>query len=156
MEKYPEYTASCADPACVATAFNEEHALYQGWDVVEGALFCPSHRQQAARKALAVAETDRLRRVVSDRRRHRNEEVARRNFSAAEYRAWDEFQSDMADFHKKTGKLAPEVLRTMTPMAWRIEYREKGRIDMEKTADALFELEKKARETRKWLLGRVE
>ncbi len=138
------YEAHCADLSCVTKALNEEHALHQGWLVLDGQLWCPVHGTYRAFVARREERKEKIRQQIDRQRMHRNEIVAKKQFSAAEYRAWDEFQSDLADYHKKTGKLAPEVLRTMTPVAWHNEYAQKGRIDVEATA-ANFEETKVAR-----------
>lgn len=156
MRETEDRSGQCSEPGCVAFRFDQAAALGEGWDMVEGALFCPDHKGFAARQALAVAEMTRQRARIDELRAKRNAEKAKRWLKPSDYRAWDEFQSDLANFHKKTGKLAPAALRTLDPVKFTEQYRKTGRIDIELVADSLFEAENRAAETRKWLLGRVE
>ncbi len=136
--------AKCYEAYCSYGTTTAEAALGAGWQEVDGQLYCPLHGPNRAFVARREAKKEAIRVQIDRQRMHRNEIVARKQFSAAEYRAWDEFQSDLADYHKKSGKLAPEVLRTMTPAAWLSEFKQKGRIDVEATA-ANFEETKIAR-----------
>jgi hypothetical protein len=130
----------CGDSTCGVSAPNLEAAAAAGWREVGEAIYCAVHYYGPYREA----KKEKIRAQIEARQRHHDKEVAKKMFSAAEYRAWDQFQSDMADYHKKTGKLAPSVLRTMRPTEWLGEFKEKGRIDIEATA-ANFEEVKIAR-----------
>lgn len=135
----------CHDQSCqVEYAGSLEEACSVGWGLVSEFTFCPLHMGPAGFVARREAKKEVMRAQIEAQQAHRNKEVALKHFSAAEYRAWDQFQSDLADYHKKTGKLAPAVLRTMRPMNWLGEYKEKGRIDIAKTAE-YFEQAKVAR-----------
>lgn len=146
----------CSDGGCGFTVPTEMVAEAGGWDRVEGEWFCALHRQEAARRALAVAETERMRAKITEFRRARNEVRAKNTLGPAVYRAWDEFQSDMVNFHRETGKPAPAALRVLDPAKFAKIYAAKGRIDVEEAVKLAEEAEKKANETRRWLLGRVE
>jgi len=130
----------CTDSNCIAEQATIDEAVGLGWSMVGYFPWCPLH----AYSALREAKKEAVRQQIEARQRHHNDRVARNRFTAADYRAWDEFQSDLANFHKKTGKLAPKVLRLMTPVVWLSEYQQKGRIDVEASA-ANFEEVKVAR-----------
>lgn len=151
-----EHDGKCADPGCVAFKFDTDAALREGWDVVEEQLYCPLHRETAARQAFIAAEDRRVRLRIEELRSRRNKEHAKTWLTADEYRKWDEFQSDLVNFHQNNGKLAPAVLRTLDAKKWRDQYKKTGRIDVEAESVALFKAEARAAETRKWLMGRVE
>lgn len=148
-------SGECEDEGCLEFRFDTDAALREGWDSVEGRLYCPLHRQEAARRALAAAEVRRMQETIGRLRRERHEREAKAGLSPAEYRAWDEFQSDLVNFHKTHGKLAPAVLRTMDPRRWLAHYGETGRIDIDQVADELFAKEEAARKTRDWLMHRL-
>jgi hypothetical protein len=130
----------CTDSNCIAEQATIDEAVGLGWSMIGYFPWCPLH----AYGALREAKKEAVRQQLEVRAHRRNQEVAKKHFTAAEYRAWDEFQSDLADFHKKHQKLAPKVLRLMSPMVWLGEYKEKGRIDVEASA-ANFEEVKVAR-----------
>ena len=127
--------ARCADPNCYYAAFNEEHALHTGWAVVEGELFCPLHHAQARMKANRAAQKDQVRRSHHDSQ-------AKKGFTAAEYAQWDKFQSDLADYHRKTGKLAPKPLRLMNPFQWLYLTKKRGPIDVEAEVQRMDQAQK--------------
>lgn len=131
----------CSDGGCPLNMPTADSAVSVGWRVVEDKLFCPLHWYGAQRVAEKGAERER----ITTARARRNDEVAQKHLSAVNYRAWDQFQSDMADYHKETGKLAPKVLREMTPMAWAQEYGQKGRLDVKATAEYFERAEKTAK-----------
>ena len=116
--------ARCADQLCSYGALNEEHALWTGWAVVEGELYCPLHHAQARMKASRAAQKEHV------QRRH-HDSAAKKGFTSAEYAGWDKFQSDLADYHKKHGKLAPKPLRMMNPFQWLYLTKKRGPIDVE-------------------------
>lgn len=144
----------CSDEGCLDTLALGLGIGDTGWDLVEGEAYCPLHRQEAARRALAAAETRRMQERINALRRERNEKLAKTGLSAAEYRAWDEFQGDLVNFHRDHGKLAPVQLRTLDPVRWRAIHTEKGRIDVEAEAEGLFQVEQAAQRTRDWLMNR--
>lgn len=144
----PEF---CHDESC-QTEIDEtlEVACSLGWDLVEEFTYCPLHRQEAARRAFATAEMERIR----ARQAQENRKNAKVTLNAEEYRQWDNFQSDLANFHKKYGKLAPAMLRTMDAKTFIQNVKASGPIDIEEVADRMFEAEKEADKTRAWLMGR--
>ena len=145
----------CHDESCqVETGLTLEQACAQGWDLIEDFTYCPLHRQEAARRALRAHEDARLRELAVKMRAERNAHRAATCLTRTEYRAWDEFQSDLANFHREHGKPAPAALRTLDPRRWRDQYAKTGRIDVELAADSLSEAEKRAEATRAWLLER--
>lgn len=153
LDEHPE---KCAEGGCVHTCASPEEAMALGWDLIEGELYCSLHRQVASRRALQAIELRHLRDRAIEFRRARNHLHARQGLSEKEYRKWDEFQSDLANFHKKHGKLAPEVLRTLDHVRWLKIYQAKGKIDVEGTSAVLFEKEAKANATRDWLFHRLD
>ena len=139
--------ASCDATGCADFRFDLDAALREGWTEVEEALYCPLHGSVYAYVAKKAAQRAGIDAQISARRRYKDNQVALKYLSAADYRAWDEFQSDMANFHRKHRKLAPKVLRTMRPMEWKQEYAQKGRIDIEATAE-YFEHAEEQRQAR--------
>jgi hypothetical protein len=138
----------CHDQSCqVEFPGSLEQACSQGWHLIAEFTYCPLHYYGPYREA----KKERVRADLTAQRRHHEEQVARKMFSAAEYRAWDQFQSDLADFHRDTGKLAPKVLREMMPGTWIQEFKQKGRIDVQKTADWYANAEKTKMERLKGL-----
>jgi hypothetical protein len=135
---------------CAAFRFDVDAALREGWDQVEGRLYCDLHAPVEARKALAARELEILRARTAAKHRLK----AKKALNADDYRAWDEFQSDLADYHRASGKPAPAVLRTLDPLVFKAQYRQNGRIDIHEVAHALHEREDRATETRNWLLER--
>jgi hypothetical protein len=137
----------CSDPGCVAFRFDVDAALREGWLRVEERLYCDLHGPYAAfvyvRKLRQ--EEDRAKKFDTE---------AKKTLNRRDYRAWDEFQSDLADFHKKTGRLAHERIRTMQPREFMKIHGERGRIDIEAEENVLLEAEKKAQATREWLMRR--
>jgi hypothetical protein len=126
------------------------------WEVIDGSPWCALHRAEKTRSMLKFEEWQRLMAQVAELRAKRNAEHAKRWLTAADYRKWDEFQSDLVNFHRNNGKLAPRALRTLDPVKFIAIYEAHGRIDIEAESVALFEAEKRADETRKWLMNRVE
>jgi hypothetical protein len=137
----------CADPFCIAATPYPDLAQAAGWGEAAGKLYCGLHWYTAYREA----KKEKVRADLTAQRRHHEDQVARKMFSAAEYRAWDQFQSDLADYHRDTGKLAPKVLREMNPSMWVTEFKQKGRIDVQKTADWYANAEKTKMERLKGL-----
>jgi hypothetical protein len=135
-------------PGAVTEAF--------GWEIIDGGPWCPLHRAEKARTMLKFEEWKRLREQVAKLRAKRNAHAAKNVLGPHMYRKWDEFQSDLVNFHRNNGKLAPAALRTLDPKKFAGIYAVHGRIDVEAESVKLFEAEAKAAETRKWLLGRVE
>jgi hypothetical protein len=148
--------SKCADDGCLEFRFDDDAALREGWDLIEDRLFCPLHRPGAARQALQAAELTRFRAWKEKRQAERNAKGARAGLSASGYAAWDQFQSDLADYHREHGKLAPAALRLMEPRKWLAFYARQGRIDVALAAESLEGAEQRANDTRDWLLRRVE
>lgn len=149
-----EGSGTCSEEGCTAFKFDTDAALREGWDLIEGELFCDLHRPQAARRALAAAEMKRIRERIEELRAERSQSVAKRTLTTAEYAKWAEFQQDLKDFQRAHGKLAPVQLRVLEPVKWRDQYAKAGRIDVELVADSLFEAEERAQRTRDWLMNR--
>jgi hypothetical protein len=124
------------------------------WDFIEMQAWCPLHRAEKARSMLMAAEEKRLREQVAKLRVKRNAVEAKNVLGPYMYRKWDEFQSDLVNFHRNNGKLAPAALRTLDPKKFTAIYAAHGRIDVEAESVALFKAEAKAAETRKWLMER--
>lgn len=137
--------AHCADPYCSYGALNEEHALWTGWAIVEGELFCPLHHMQARMKRQREALMDEI-------TTRANEITARKNLDKGWYAAWDEFQSDLADFHRATGKHAHKNVRMMTPQQFRDEYRRAGRINVKNAHESAVTAENAWKEQMKRVL----
>jgi hypothetical protein len=76
-----------------------------------------------------------MREQVASARANRDEEVAKKHLTTAEYAAWHEFQQDLVNFQRQNGRRPPSVLRDMRPMNWVQEFRDKGRIDVKATDD---------------------
>lgn len=148
--------SKCADDGCVEFRFDDEAALREGWDVVDDAPFCPLHRAEAASRALREAEVKRLKGLIEARKARTNALDAKAGLSASGYAAWDQFQADLADYHREHGKLAPAALRLMEPRKWLVFYARQGRIDVALAAEAMEGAENRANSTRDWLLRRVE
>jgi hypothetical protein len=138
--------SQCEQPHCTEFRFDEDAAVRAGWSWVDGKWMCPFHGPMAAlnhRRDLART----AQRVAQDA------SAAKRLFNAADYRAWDEFQSDLANFHRDHGKLAPKELRDMRPGEWVQQYRQLGRIDIEKSAEGLEKVAKAREAARQRLAG---
>ena len=148
--------SKCADDGCVEFKFDDAAALREGWDLIEDKLFCPLHRTEAARRALQEAEMQRLTALMEAKKAARNAYAAKAELSASGYAAWDQFQSDLADYHRDHGKLAPKALRLMEPRKFLAFYAKRGRIDVALAAEAIEAAENRANGTRDWLLGRVQ
>lgn len=143
-------SGQCMTGGCAAFRFDVDAALREGWDQVEGRLYCDLHAPVEARKALAARELEILRARTAAKHRLK----AKKALNADDYRAWDEFQSDLADYHRASGKPAPAVLRTLDPLVFKAQYHQNGRIDVDEVAHVLHEREDRATETRNWLLER--
>lgn len=143
---------TCADSGCAAQAFNEEHALYQGWSVVGGALFCPLHGSIAARQVRNQRRILELRELVDAKKAEELQKEAKSWLSARDRLAWDEFQEQLVNFHKKFGKLAPRQLRLLDPQSWLARHTQTGPINVEHEALSLEEAENKPqnRSKRSW------
>lgn len=146
MKNRNEDAAKCSTGGCVATSLHDVSALATGWYVVEGQLYCALHGPYVALRSAREAGIGR-------KRAFRNTEVAKKWLSPAELRAWDQFQSDLADYHKKHGKLAHKELRTMTPRVFAWEFSQKGRINVELSTESLESQERQARDTLRGLGG---
>ena len=121
-----------------------EHLGLYGWELIpesDGDTYCPLHAPVARLRARRTAAQD-------IQRAYHNERVAKKMLSAAEYRAWDEFQADLANYHRETGKLAHRELRMMNPGTWVQSYRQLGRLDIEKSCEGLVAQEKLQQERR--------
>lgn len=101
----------CAGPGCTVNVPDELVARAAGWHKLGEAWYCGIHlargRSNAREAELRLRQEEQLREV--------HEKLAKTGLSAAEYRAWDEFQANLARYHKKHGKLAPKQLRLMGP-----------------------------------------
>lgn len=144
----------CPMEFCSYGAATEDTAMAVGWGRINDQLYCPLHYGPVARSAKLLEDLRRLQLRVEELRRARNNRIAKEELTRADYRAWDQFQSDLADYHKKTGKLAPKQLRNLDPQTWWEYYRKRGRIDVEIEVANLEASERKANETREWLARR--
>lgn len=132
---------ACEQAHCTEFMFDEDAAVRVGWAIVEGQWFCAFCAPMATLNSRRAAQ-------VGAQRQMSNASAARRLLNAEEYRAWDEFQSDLANFHRDHGKLAPAELRAMRPGEWVQGYRAVGRIDVEKSAENFEKLHKEQEATR--------
>ena len=144
-------SGQCMTGGCAAFRFDVDAALREGWDQVEGRLYCDLHAPVEARKALAARELEIPEGLVPPQN---TELKAKKALNADDYRAWDEFQSDLADYHRASGKPAPAVLRTLDPLLFKAQYAKNGRLDIHEVAHILHEREDRANKTRNWLLER--
>lgn len=147
-------SVKCSMEYCSAGAKDEAIAAGVGWEQVENKFYCPLHAPTAVRTARLLGEIRRLRLRAEELQRSRANQIAKKYLTAADYRAWDQFQGDLADYHRNTGNLAPQQLRSLSPQDWHGYYRKNGRIDVQATADELIEAERKANATREWILRR--
>jgi hypothetical protein len=114
----------CSDPGCPAFRFDPDAALREGWHEVDGEPYCPLHGGIASRKARQAHQAEELRARLA-------KPAAKKELPDGDYRAWNEFQSDLADYHKKHGRPAHPALRTLDHRQWLRTYRATGRIDVE-------------------------
>lgn len=154
MTEVPGGSAQCSDDGCLEFRYDADAALREGWDVVEGKPYCPLHRQEAARRELKAAEIERMRERIEKIRAERHDAEALTELAQLDYARWDEFQRDLADYHKAHGELAPTVLRLMNCRDWLKNYRKLGRIDVELASESLREADSRASATRNWLMRR--
>ena len=125
---------TCRSADCFEAVVNEEHALWRGWQLIEGEVWCPLHAPQESRRVRKIHDRELL-----DHRA--NEITARETLDKGWYAAWDEFQSDLADFHRATGRHAHKNVRMMTPQQFRDEYRRAGRINVKNAHEAAHSAE---------------
>ena len=137
----------CSDPGCVAFRFDVDAALREGWLRVEERLYCDLHGPYAA-----FVHVRKLRQ--EEDRAKKFDDAAKKTLNRRDYRAWDEFQSDLADFHKRTGRLAHERIRELQPREFMQIHSTGGRIDIESAEEHIHAAEDKAAATRKWLMER--
>jgi hypothetical protein len=156
MSEVSEGSGKCADPGCLEYRFDVSAALREGWDEVEGGLFCPLHRAAAARRALKTAELAQFKARADAFRVQRHELEAKTCLTTPDYARWNEFQQELTRFHKRHGKLAPAALRLLDPRKWLAHTAKNGEINVEKEAEGLYAAEERAEATRSWLIGRVE
>jgi septal ring factor EnvC (AmiA/AmiB activator) len=138
---------SCSGPGCAAFRFDTDAALREGWMRVAGDTYCDLHAPYAAYAYVRAVRQEEQRAKKSDAE-------AKKTLNRRDYRAWDEFQSDLADFHKEHGRLAHERIRTMQPRDFLKIHAERGRINVQEAEDQLQEAENKAQATREWLMRR--
>jgi hypothetical protein len=122
--------AQCEAEGCVEFRFDVDAAVGVGWEVVNGKLYCPCHAGPEGFQARREAKRE-------DLIRRTNKIIAKNNLSAGDYRAWDEFQADLANFHRDHGRPAHRELRIMPPSAFIARRRSLGRIDIALADDAL-------------------
>lgn len=132
MHPSQEFGVGCPGDDCWNGYGNAVLAEAMGWIQVGDKLYCPDHGPLAALQERRAAEKQA-------QRAHHNQKVAKKMLSPAEYRAWDEFQADLANFHREHGRLAHKELRTMNPGKWVQTYRQLGRIDIALSTQGLEE-----------------
>jgi hypothetical protein len=120
----------CSDPGCQEFRFDPDAALREGWHEVDEAPYCPLHGGIASRRARKAAQGEELRAAIEKRK-------AATALSPGMYREWDLFQSALADYHKKHGRLAPQALRMLDHRSWLRLHTETGPFDVEKLAASL-------------------
>ena len=130
---------TCADDGCAASEVFRESALALGWLEAGGKLYCPGHGAIQEHRTRMEAESERL--AV-----RANKIWAKEYLSAGDYLAWDEFQSDLVNFHRETGRLAHRELRILSPHAFIRRHRVTGRIDI-RLSDESMQAAEKAYET---------
>jgi hypothetical protein len=142
--------SQCSDPGCAEFRFDADAALREGWGLLDDEPYCPLHHCGAtwrARKKQQQAEMElraAARRAVD----------ASNVLNAREYAAWDEFQSDLANYHREHGRLAPPSLRMMPPRQWLEIHAHDGRIDVDLASQQIEEDETARRAARDRYLGR--
>jgi hypothetical protein len=118
----------CSDPGCAEFRFDIDAALREGWDTIDDEPYCPLHHSGASWRARKAELEEELRAQLRVLRAKR---MAKRELSDGDYRAWDAFQSDLADYHKEHGRPAHPALRTLDHRQWLQTYRATGPIDVE-------------------------
>ena len=113
--------AKCDEEGCVEES--PDVLTEWMWDMVGEKAYCPMHGPAQVRKVRKEAQMEAI-------NRRANEIEAKRSFDTGWYRAWDEFQSDIANFHRANGRPAHKDIRTMTPHDFRKRYAREGRIDI--------------------------
>lgn len=146
---------TCSDSGCSAFRFDTDAALREGWGRVAGETYCSLHAGYAAfiyTRSVRFLEL----KAVEERRALENRNLeAKKTLTRKNYRAWDEFQQDLADFHKKEGRLAHKRIRLLQPREFMKIHGERGRIDIAAEEEKLQAAEDKAQATRKWLTERL-
>lgn len=145
----------CSADGCTATLTLGLGTGDTSWTVIEGGAWCPLHRVEKERAVGKFEEWVAAREQIEEFRRKRNAFRAKKHLSRRDYRKWDEFQSDLVNFHRNHGKLAPRVLRTLDPLKFTAIVKERGKIDVEEVSNQLLEAESKADGTLSWLLHRL-
>jgi hypothetical protein len=136
----------CGDDGCLEYLEHGDDGRYFGWHRVQDRWYCSLHGPIAERRLRKDAEIAEMRARIESLARERHRAEAKATMPAADYAAWDRFQSDLADYHKAHGRLAPQALRMMSPGAWGRINAASGPIDVEKAAAELeaVEITKKA------------
>jgi hypothetical protein len=67
---------------------------------------------------------------------------------AGDYLAWDEFQRDLANFHRDHGRPAHRELRIMSPQTFIKRHRATGKIDIKLASESLEAAEASLQERR--------
>lgn len=145
---------TCSDPGCSAFRFDTDAALREGWGRVDGETYCSLHAGYAAfiyARSVQFLEM----KAAKERRAAENRNLeAKKTLNRRNYAAWDQFQSDLADFHKKEGRLAHKRIRELQPRDFLKIHAAGGRIDIGAEEEKLDAAEKKAQATRQWLMER--
>jgi hypothetical protein len=114
----------CSDPGCQAFRFDLDAALREGWHEVDEAPYCPLHGGIASRRARQAAQIEAWSAGL-------RKQTAKKELAKGDYQAWDKFQSDLADYHKRHGRLAHPAVRTLDHRQWLQIHRATGPIDVE-------------------------
>lgn len=117
----------CSDPGCAEFRFDIDAALAEGWGLIDAEPYCPLHHSGASWRARKAEQ-----REESETRARKS--AAKKALSPGDYRAWDKFQSDLADYHKSHGRPAPQALRALDHRRWRALHAEMEPLDVEKLA----------------------
>lgn len=142
----------CREAGCPAVFDGFMSPSAVGWHEWDEEAFCPLHGPGEAFRRQREAQDAELLVRQEARIRFRNEQTARAGLMSRDYHAWDQFQQDIANFHRKTGKQAPKQLRTMGPRDFMRYYAKNGRIDVQRESELAEGAEKQGDDRlRGWL-----
>ena len=132
----------CADQFCEAETDGLISPLMTGWYELDGETYCPLHGPiEAYQRKMARIRADR-KRYFEAKALAARENLAKQGMTTEEYARWNKFQSDLVNFHKKHGKLAPEGLRLLNPHQWLFRVTKYGDIDVEGEVQHLENIKK--------------
>lgn len=115
----------CAEEGCVEES--PDVLTEWMWDMIGDKGYCPLHGPMRVRKL----KREQYRNVTAELMTRRANKIwAKAHLDADWYRAWEEFQSDLVNFHRESGKPAHRTLRMMSPQEFREYYRRYGRMNV--------------------------